>query len=72
MEYKQLQGSRAKFEKEGTILLLDYYIHHISDYYSAAKANNFICEDLKEWFDDDERNQLPRIVSYLFRKNITS
>ena len=67
--YKQLQGSRAKFEKEGTLLLLDYYIHHISDFYSAAKENNFICEDLKEWFDDHDRDQLPRIVSYLFRKN---
>src|SRR5688572_30258006 len=41
--YKQLQGSRAKFEQDGNLLPLEFFIHHISDYLSAAKSNEFVC-----------------------------
>jgi len=67
--YKQLAGSRAKFEKEGSLVQLEYFVHHISDFYTAAIQNGFLCDDLKEWFDDEEIKQLPRLVSFLFRKN---
>ncbi len=66
--YKQLKGSRAKFEQEGTVLHLEYFIHHISDYIVTAKQAGFICTDLQEWFDGD-RNETPRLVSYLLKKN---
>jgi ubiquinone/menaquinone biosynthesis C-methylase UbiE len=66
--YKQLQGSRARFEKEGIVLHLDYFIHHISDYYNAAQQNGFVCDNLQEWFDTEDRNQTPRLISYIFSK----
>ena len=66
--YKQLQGSRAKFEHGGDMEHLDYYIHHISDYLDAAKEHGFICDDLREWFDDEDRSQTPRLISFLFNK----
>ncbi len=66
--YKQIQGSRAKFEQDGNLLQLDYFIHHISDYFNAAYKAGFVCENLKEWFDTNDRSQTPRLVSYLFRK----
>ncbi len=66
--YKQLQGSRAKFERDGNLLQLEFYVHHISDYLHAAKSNNFVCDSLEEWFDTNDRNQIPRLVSYIFRK----
>ena len=66
--YKQLQGSRAKFEQDGNLLQLEFFIHHISDYLDAAKQNEFVCDILKEWFDSEDRNQIPRLVSYMFRK----
>ncbi len=66
--YKQLQGSRAKFEQDGNLLHLEYFIHHISDFFETARQNDFICEDLQEWFDTGDRTQTPRLVSYLFRK----
>jgi ubiquinone/menaquinone biosynthesis C-methylase UbiE len=66
--YKQLQGSRAKFEKDGNLLHLEYFIHHISDYFNAALQNGFVCDHLQEWFDSEDRNQTPRLVSYIFRK----
>jgi ubiquinone/menaquinone biosynthesis C-methylase UbiE len=66
--YKQLQGSRAKFEKEGELLHLEYFIHQVSDYFDAATRHGFICEDLQEWFDGEDRNDIPRLLSFSFRK----
>lgn len=66
--YKQLQGSRAKFEEEGQTLHLEYFVHHISEFMSAAFKNQFTCSSLLEWFDSGERGEIPRLVSYLFSK----
>jgi ubiquinone/menaquinone biosynthesis C-methylase UbiE len=66
--YKQLQASRARFEHKGKLIQLEYFIHHISDYYSAALKNNLQCIQLQEWFDDYDRAATPRLVSFLFEK----
>jgi len=66
--YKQLQASRARFEHEGELIQLEYFIHHISDYYSAAQKNGLQCVQLEEWFDDNDRTALPRLVSFVFTK----
>jgi ubiquinone/menaquinone biosynthesis C-methylase UbiE len=64
--YKQLQGSRAKFEKDGDTHHLEYFIHHTSDYLNAAKEYGLTCTDLQEWFDDGDKTITPRLVSFLF------
>jgi ubiquinone/menaquinone biosynthesis C-methylase UbiE len=66
--FKQLQGSRAKFESEGETRYLEYFIHHISDYINFARKSGFSCFDLQEWFDDGNKTDIPRLVSYLFRR----
>ncbi len=66
--YKQLQGSRAKFEQDGNLFQLEYFIHHISDYINFSKQHGFICEHLQEWFDGEDRSLTPRLISFLFRK----
>lgn len=66
--YKQLEGSRAKFEQGNELIQLEYFVHHISDFYSAALKNGMICIDLKEWFDEDDKKTTPRLVSFLFQK----
>ena len=66
--YKQLQASRARFEHEGELIQLEYFIHHVSDYYSSAGKNGLSCVKLEEWFDDNDRTTVPRLVSFLFRK----
>ncbi len=67
--YKQLEGSRAKFEKDQKLIELEYFIHHITDFYAAATANGFQCIKLKEWFDDNNRINTPRLISFLFKKS---
>ena len=66
--YKQLQASRARFELEGETIHLEYFIHHISDYYSAGLNHQLHCVQLEEWFDDNDRSSVPRLASFLFRK----
>jgi predicted TPR repeat methyltransferase len=63
--FKQLQGSRAKFESGDTMIELDYYVHHLSEYFQAAKKYGFNCVDMQEWFDDDIRT-IPRLCSFVF------
>jgi len=66
--YKQLEGSRAKFEQGNELIELEYFIHHISDFFKAAITNNFQCIGLQEWFDDHDRSATPRLISFLFQK----
>ena len=66
--YKQLQASRARFEHEGKLIELEYFIHHISDFFQAAQKYSLTCIQLQEWFDDDDRKAVPRLVSFLFKK----
>lgn len=66
--FKQLQASRARFEHEGKLIELEYFVHHISDFFNAAQQNELQCIRLQEWFDDDNRAGIPRVVSFLFQK----
>lgn len=66
--YKQLEGSRAKFEQGNELIQLEYFIHHTSDFFTAAMKNEFQCINLKEWFDEDNRSATPRLISFLFQK----
>lgn len=66
--YKQLQGSRAKFELNGKLVQLEYFVHHLSDFLLSAKKNGFICLDMQEWFDGEKDNQIPRLCSFVFQR----
>ena len=66
--FKQYKGSGAKYETENEIVKLEVYTHHITDYTESAKQNGFELLEIKEWFDDDEKRQLPRLISFVFRK----
>jgi ubiquinone/menaquinone biosynthesis C-methylase UbiE len=65
--FKQYIGSKARFELNDNIIELETYIHHISDYLQSAIKNNFELVNFNEWFDSAERNEIPRLVSFLFK-----
>jgi predicted TPR repeat methyltransferase len=70
--YKQYSGSKARFETAEGLQVLECFVHHASDYFEAAVKNGFTCIALKEWFDADDRSNPPRLLSFLFQKNITT
>jgi len=65
--FKQYQGSKARFETTTGTFELECFVHHVSDYIDAAKRNGFVCDDLQEWFDNNDRSGTPRLASFLFR-----
>ena len=66
--FKQYIGSKARFETESGIFVLECFTHNVSDFLVAGKNNNFELVDLKEWFDDDNRSDIPRLLTIIFRK----
>lgn len=67
--YKQYAGSKARFETAEGLQVLECFIHHVSDYTTAALENGFAITALQEWFDEGERSNPPRLISFLFCKN---
>ena len=66
--FKQYSGSKAKYETENGIKELEVYIHDISEYIDTAKNNGFQLIELKEWFNESSENEIPRLISFVFKK----
>jgi hypothetical protein len=67
---KQYAGSSAKFENKEGLQTPKAFVHHISDYLNAAKKNKFSLLDLNEYFDDREKENIPRLISLVFESRI--
>lgn len=67
--FKQYAGSKARFEAENEVKILDCYTHHVSEFVQHAHAFGFAMAELNEWFDDDSKSGIPRVLTLLFRKN---
>jgi len=66
--FKQYAGTKARFETGSGVFELECFTHHISEFFSAAKINGFELIELKEWFDDDDKIQIPRLLTLVFEK----
>ena len=67
--FRQYRGSRANFERDGDRIEPDCFVHHISNYLNGAQKAGLHCLQLDEWFDDGDRSEEPRLVSFLFQKS---
>ena len=65
--FKQYAGSKARFETSEGVEVVECYVHNVTDYTDAAAANGFSLKRIDEWFDDQDRTQIPRLISFLFR-----
>ncbi len=66
--FKQYAGSKARFNTDKGEQVVTCFNHHLSDFIQAAKKYGFNIVDMKEYFDDDDRTAIPRILSILFIK----
>ena len=66
--FKQYSGSKAKYDTENGTKELEVYIHHISEYIDEAKNNGLEFVEMKEWFDENTENGIPRLISFVFKK----
>ena len=63
--FKQYQGSKARFEIGSGVFELECFVHHISEFFEVAVKNNFQIVELKEWFDNDNKTQVPRLLTII-------
>lgn len=66
--FKQYIGTKAKFETKNGLQIVTCFNHNISDFISAAKKSGFQILDVSEYYDDNERTNIPRILTLLFKK----
>lgn len=66
--FKQYTGSKPKFETEMGEQVVSCFIHHISEFTDAANKAGLKIEEIKEYFDDNDKSNLPRILTMLLRK----
>ncbi len=66
--FKQYSGSKARFDTEEGQQIVTCFNHNISDFTQAAKNNGFDVVDVQEYFDDNDRTSIPRILTLLLKK----
>ena len=67
--YKQYLGTKARFETEEGLQILDCYNHNISDFIHSAGKYGFDLKELNEFWNDDEKDLVPRVLVLVFEKN---
>jgi len=66
--FKQYSGSKARFETEDGTKTVTCFNHHISDFTKLSEEAGFSLEQINEYFDDDERQNIPRILALVLKK----
>lgn len=67
--YKQYLGSKARFNAEDGLKVVDCFTHNISDFIQTAKKYGLILIDVNEYFDNNNRQEVPRILTLLLQKS---
>ena len=63
---KQLAGSKAQFEENGTSIVLDVFQHSEQEYIQSAEKAGFNLLVKDNWYDNQK--DVPRLISLLFEK----
>lgn len=66
--FKQYAGSKARFTTDEGEQVVTCFNHHISDFVQAAKKYHFNIVNINEYFDEDDRSVIPRIITILLQK----
>lgn len=67
--FKQYNGIKARFETEEGRQVIDSFNHNVSDFIHAGKKHGMNLVYLDEYFDDNDRSQIPRILTILLKKS---
>jgi ubiquinone/menaquinone biosynthesis C-methylase UbiE len=67
--FKQYTGSKARFETEEGLQVVQCYNHHISDFIQSAKKYGLKPVEFDEYFDNDDKTSIPRILTILLQRN---
>ncbi|WP_207431504.1 class I SAM-dependent DNA methyltransferase [Sabulibacter ruber] len=66
--FKQYTGTKARFDTPEGRHVVECFNHHVSDFTQAAQQHGLQLAELNEFFDNDDRTTIPRILTLLFQK----
>ncbi|MEP6926326.1 MAG: class I SAM-dependent methyltransferase [Ginsengibacter sp.] len=66
--YKQYSGTKARFDTEDGLQVVECFDHHVSEFIQTSKKYGLTLIDLNEFFDNDEKTEIPRILAILLKK----
>jgi len=66
--FRQYAGKKARFYRNEEKIEVEAFIHHTSDFFSAATNNRLALLKLNEYWHEADQNELPRILSLLFER----
>ena len=66
--FRQYEGKKARYQKDGGEMEVDAFVHHISDFVNAALSNKFNLVKLNEYWHEEDQGKPPRIISLLLEK----
>lgn len=66
--FKQYTGTKARFETSKGVEEVTCFNHHVSDFTEAATQAGLQLVSIKEYFDENDRYALPRILTLLLSK----
>ena len=67
--FKQYLGTKARFDTENGQQVAECFNHHISDFIQSAKKQGLVLVDINEFFDNNDINEIPRILTIILRKD---
>jgi ubiquinone/menaquinone biosynthesis C-methylase UbiE len=70
--FKQYEGKKARFYRDEETIEVEAFVHHISDFFNAATNNGLTLVKLKEYWDEQDQNKPPRLISFIFEKATSS
>ena len=67
--FKQYSGSKARFETESGTQIVECFNHHVSEFTQVAAKHGLSVLSLHEYFDNNDKETVPRILSIVFKKS---
>ena len=65
---KQYQGTKARFQRGDEPTPIVAFVHHISDFITAAEQYGLTLKRLREWWRGPDREGPPQLISFLFAR----
>jgi malonyl-CoA O-methyltransferase len=65
--FRQYLGTQATFQRADGAVLIEAYVHNISDFLAAAKGSGLELVSLKEWWHVEDEGKPPRLASFVFK-----
>lgn len=66
--FKQYTGSKARYETEEGTQIVSCYVHPISEFTNLAKKYGLTIDAIQEYFDEEDKTSIPRILTLKFKK----